>query len=166
MVFMIYRAMALKFSIVVSHSYCHRDLSSGSPQTGFAWHKYVSSIYACIQQILYKLCIAFSDKYRCSHVLLILWMNNIASLALYSVQNALIMHAFHNWQWSKSLEAVLRCQSCLCDWSIETCHCRGWESVSDSISTIEALHNIEDLYLMHHYNYAAIWHVVQCFIIP
>ena len=46
-----------------------------------------------------------------------------------------------------SLEAVLRCQVRICDWSIEVCHYRGWESVSDSTSVHwygQCTHNINN----------------------
>ena len=67
------------------------------------------------------------------------WINK-ASLALY------IARAMSWSIWS--LEAVLRCRVRPYGWSIETCHYRGRESVSDSISAIETLlctHYIDDL---------------------
>ena len=48
-----------------------------------------------------------------------------------------------------SLEAVLHCQVCICDWSIEVCHYRGWELVSDSISVHQygqCTHNIDNVF--------------------
>ena len=57
------------------------------------------------------------------------WINK-ASLVLYN--NIASMHAVCVPQLIWSLEAALRCRARLCDRSIETCHYRGQESVSDS----------------------------------
>ena len=68
-----------------------------------------------------------------------------------------------------------------CDWSIETYHYQGWESVSDSIHLCDwdngidvvfrlCMHYIYDLYhniIIHHGNYVAtgdVDHVVKLFI--
>ena len=57
----------------------------------------------------------------------------------------------------------------VCDWSIETCHYRGRELVSDSRCwhqcRLQLCAHYVNLYHMHHCNYAATRDMVECFII-
>ena len=72
---------------------------------------------------------------------------------------------FETWKFADVI-TDLYCVCCwvrLCDWSIQTCHYWGWESVSDSINFISAIKasNVDCvctiltiIYHMHRYNYA------------
>ena len=80
------------------------------------------------------------------------WINK-ASLALYIARMGLA-RARPTW----SSEGILCCRVRLCDWSIETCRCQGWESILDAISMISGASidrcvriPLTTFYHMHHY---------------